>query len=67
MRRSHSRMFAEELGMKQGDWTWRNRRRGEDLQLAYLLPWSQWLAGSYRVPADVGVAMKQLVEEGILE
>lgn len=53
--------------MKQGDWTWKNRRRGEDLQLDFLLPWSQWLAGSYRVPAAVGVARKQLVEERILE
>lgn len=29
---------VEELEMRLEDWIWRNERRGEDLQVAYLLP-----------------------------
>jgi hypothetical protein len=31
--------YAAELGINLGDWFWRSWRRGEDKQLAYLLPW----------------------------
>lgn len=34
----HRRQSAEELGMRLGNWIWRNRRRGEDPQFACLLP-----------------------------
>jgi hypothetical protein len=36
--RSHS---AAELGIRLGDWTWRDGRRDEELQLA-MLPWMEW-------------------------
>lgn len=47
--------------MRLRDWTWRNGGRGEDLQLAVLLPWPEWLEGSQRVPAGVGGWVQQVV------
>lgn len=47
-------MFAEEPGMRLGDWTSRDGGRGEDVQLAYLLLWREWPVGSQRAPAGVG-------------
>lgn len=33
------------------DWTWKD---GEELQLVYLLPWPQWVVGSWEVSAGAG-------------
>lgn len=37
------RYFATELGVRLGDCIWRSRGKGEDSQLAYLIPWSECL------------------------
>jgi hypothetical protein len=36
------------------DWPKRNRGRGKNLQLPYLLPWSESPRDYHRVPAEVG-------------
>lgn len=58
VRKDHGRK-SPELGMRMGDWTWRNGVRGEDLQLAYLLPWMTWSMDSQAVPVGVGARIKQ--------
>lgn len=48
------RWSAKELGIRMGDWIWRNRGRDKDLQLAaYLFPWPESPVGSEGVPAGV--------------
>lgn len=37
-----------------GDWIWRDRGRGEDLQLVFLLPLTEWPVGFQRMPAGLG-------------
>lgn len=32
---------AAKLRVRRGDWIWESEIGGEDLQLAYLLPWSE--------------------------
>lgn len=54
------RKSAVELGMRPGDWTWRNGQRDEDLQLAYLLPCSEMPVGSHGVPCGVGASGKAM-------
>lgn len=61
VRRDHGKSSATELRMRPVDWTCRNGGRGEDLQLAffllqlaYMLPWSEWPLGSQGVPAEAG-------------
>ena len=49
-----SRCSATEQWIKPGDQIWRNRRRGEGLHLAYLLPWLEWPMSSQEVLAGVG-------------
>lgn len=34
-------MSATDLDMRRGNWTLRNGRRREELQLPYLIPWSE--------------------------
>lgn len=53
MGRGHSRYVTEPL-MRPGDWIWKNGRKGEDGQLAYLLPRPDCSVGSYGVPAGFG-------------
>lgn len=48
-----SRWSDKELGIRMGDWTWSNRGRAEDLQLAYLFPWREFPVGSEEVPGRV--------------
>lgn len=36
-----------------GDWTWRNGRKGKDLQLTTLLPWMDWPVVSQGICAGV--------------
>lgn len=36
------------------DWIWRSRRKGADLESAYLPPGQKWPVGSYGVPDGVG-------------
>lgn len=40
--------------MRLGDWIWRSRGRGEDLQLAYLSPKLAGSVGFQGVPAVLG-------------
>lgn len=40
--------------MRLGDWAWGSGERGEDLQLASLLFWLEWPAGSQGMPTEVG-------------
>lgn len=40
--------------MRLGDWIWRSRGRGEDLQLAYLSPKLAGTVGFQGVPAVLG-------------
>jgi hypothetical protein len=37
-----SRCSAEKLRMLLGDWIWRNQKRGDSVQLAYLLLYVVW-------------------------
>jgi len=48
--RGHSRSDRV-LGIRLRNWTLRN---DGDLQLAYLLPWSEWSMGSHRVSDGLG-------------
>jgi hypothetical protein len=36
-------------GAETGDWIWMRGERGENLQLAYLLPWPEWSLGPQRM------------------
>lgn len=54
MRQGHSRTCATMLKMRLGNWIWRNGGRGEDLQLAYLLPWLEKPEASKGMPSEVG-------------
>lgn len=47
------RWSTKELGIRMGDWIWRNRGRDEDLQLAYLFPWPESPVGPEGVPVGV--------------
>lgn len=40
--------------MRPGDWIWRTRGKGEDLQSVYLLLWLECPVGSQGTPARVG-------------
>lgn len=42
-KRGCKRYSAAELGMRMGDCIWRGRGKGEDLQLACLRPWPEFL------------------------
>lgn len=46
LRRGHERKSTTELEMRMGHWSWRNGGGSEDLQLSYLLPWSERIGGS---------------------
>lgn len=50
----HSRRSAAALGMRLWDLTWRNGRRGEDLQLAYLTSCLEQPVGTQGAPVGVG-------------
>lgn len=47
LRRSYSKWTSTELGMILGHWSCRNGGRSNDLQLLYLLPWSECPVGSW--------------------
>lgn len=52
------RYYAAQLGMRLGDWTWRNEERGEDVPLAYLFPWKQ-------VTPGIGAGINQQAGKGV--
>lgn len=33
--------FAVELGLRLGDWIWKNKGTGKDVQSAYVVPWQE--------------------------
>lgn len=59
--------LCKELGMRLGDWTWRNIERGEDLQLTYLLSWPVWPMGHQGILVGVGCWDKAMGGDGVEE
>lgn len=54
MKRGHPRRSAIVLEKKLGGWTYRSRRRRQDLQSAYLFPLQECSVGYQGVTARVG-------------
>jgi hypothetical protein len=44
-----------ELGMRLGSWIWKKGTRGEDLELACLLPWPESVIAVSNVPLALSV------------
>lgn len=61
---SGRRKTASELGLRLGDWIPRRLGKSEELGLAYLLPWSEWSAGSQGVLLELGAGIKHSVRGG---
>lgn len=66
MRRGHIRRHMT-AGDETRGLTWRHGGRDEDLQLAFLFPWSEWPEISQRAPASVGGLDKTVGREKISE
>lgn len=54
MSKDRQQVVCYRLEMRLRDWTWKNEGKGENLQIAYALPWSEWPGGSQGMPIGIG-------------